>query len=101
MLDTDADFALTVTESGLEIKIPVQTYTISVEALAKMDQEYEDREWGVLVTGLREIRRAVEAGVVVHVDGETLNSFGRFYNWAHNRYHALEDGHDSWIGNDI
>ena len=55
---------------------------------------------GVLVAGLREIRRAVAAGVVVYVDGKTLRSFGSFYNWAHGRYDALEEGYDSWIGDD-
>jgi hypothetical protein len=52
------------------------------------------------VESLREVRRAVEAGVVVHVDGKQLTSFDSFYSWAHGRYHALEDGYDSWIGDD-
>jgi hypothetical protein len=45
-----------------------------------------------LVEELREIRRAGE--------GKTLRSFQSFYDWAHGRYHALEDGYDSWIGDD-
>ena len=57
-------------------------------------------QWGVLVEALREIRRAVEAGVAVKVEGKTLRDFDSFYTWAHGRYHALEDGYDSWIGDD-
>jgi hypothetical protein len=45
-------------------------------------------------------RRAVEAGVVVTIAGETLKSWSGFYTWAHGRYHTLEDGADSWIGDD-
>jgi hypothetical protein len=29
-----------------------------------------------------------------------LSSFQSFYDWAHGRYHVLEDGYDSWIGDD-
>jgi hypothetical protein len=101
MLENDANFALTLAESGLKITIPKAEYTISDEKLRELDQEYADHEWGYVVEGLREIRRAIEAGVVVHVDGETLKSFDRFYTWAHDRYHALEDGYDSWIGDDV
>ena len=49
---------------------------------------------------MREIRRAVEAGVVVEIDGRKLKSWASFYDWAHGRYHMLEDGYDSWIGDD-
>lgn len=58
-------------------------------------------QWGSLVEELRDIRRAVEAGVVVEVENtKKLRSFNSFYTWAHGRYHALEDGYDSWIGDD-
>jgi hypothetical protein len=41
------------------------------------------------------------AGVVVQVeDGPRLRTWQGFYEWAHGRYHMLEDGHDKWIGND-
>lgn len=100
MLENDANFALALAESGLEVTIPKAAYTVSDKKLGELDQEYADHKWGAVVEGLREIRRAVEAGVVVHVDGETLNSFGSFYTWANGRYHALEDGYDSWIGDD-
>jgi hypothetical protein len=58
--------------------------------------------WGWLVEELREIRRAVEAGVVVKVEGTqtVLKTWQGFYDWAHGRYHMLEDGYDSWIGDD-
>ncbi|HET8798916.1 MAG TPA: hypothetical protein VFO89_14580, partial [Thermoanaerobaculia bacterium] len=59
-------------------------------------------QWGLLVEMLREIRRAVEAGVVVRVEeGVELRDWQSFYNWAHGRYHALEDGSDAWIGHDV
>ena len=45
-------------------------------------------------------RRAIEAGSVVEVDGTALRSVGNFLKWAHARYHALEDGYDSWYGDD-
>jgi hypothetical protein len=99
MWENDANFALTLT-SGLKITIPKQEYTFSEAKLAEMDQAYESREWAWLVESLRGVRRAVEAGVVVHVAGKTLKSFDRFYGWAHGRYHLLEDGYDSWIGDD-
>ena len=101
MLENDTNFALALTESGLEITIPKQTYTFPDEALKKFDQAYEDRQWNWLVESLREIRRAVEAGVVVTIDGETLTSWSGFYDWAHGRYHVLEDGADHWIGDDV
>ena len=57
--------------------------------------------WGILVEELREIRRAVEADIVIDIAGETkFRSFQGFYTWAHGRYHMLEDGYDSWIGDD-
>jgi hypothetical protein len=99
MLADDAAFALALT-SGLQITIPKQTYTFTDAALQEMDEEYKNREWRTLVARLRDIRRAVEAGVVVHINGKKLNSFDSFYTWAHGRYHALEDGYDSWIGDD-
>ena len=61
---------------------------------------YAERSWRWLVESLREIRRAVEADVVVEIDGQQLKSFGSFYTWAHGRYHVLEDGYDPWIGDD-
>ena len=107
MLASDANFALAITESGVEILIPAERVPIPDDELHEMDALYEERGddgrpsgWGALVDRLREIRRVVEAGVVVEIDGTTLNSWGSFYTWAHGRYHMLEDGYDSWIGDD-
>lgn len=56
---------------------------------------------GLLVGVLREIRRAVEAGVAATVEGtQTIRTWQGYYNWAHGRYHMLEDGHDHFIGDD-
>jgi hypothetical protein len=57
--------------------------------------------WRALVEELRQIRRAVEAGAVVQVEGAgTPGTWQEFYAWAHGRYHMLEDGCDPWIGDD-
>jgi hypothetical protein len=88
-------------------------YTVTIEMLKELDALYEETEdmgvlgrrptrWGTLVEELRKIRRLVEAGVKVKVEGTqtVLNTWQSFYDWAHGRYHALEDGYDSWIGDD-
>lgn len=88
-------------------------HIITVEMLNKLDALYEKTEdmgvlgrrpihWGTLVEELREIRRLIEAGVIVKIEGTqtVLETWQSFYNWAHGRYHALEDGYDSWIGDD-
>lgn len=108
MLETKENFELSIKNSGVEIRIPKQEYVISGEKIRELDALYEERSdlgqpngWGVLVEELREIRRALEAGVVVNVEGEqTILTWQNFYNWAHDRYHMLEDGYDKWIGDD-
>jgi len=88
-------------------------HTITVEMLKDLDALYEDAEvitptmqwhrlWGVLVEELRKIRRLVEAGVTVKIEGTqtVLITWQDFYEWAHGRYHKLEDGYDRWIGDD-
>lgn len=113
MLDSEENFERAINESGIAIHIPKRDHMISVEKLRELDALYEEREdmgvlgrrptrWGWLVEELREIRRAVEAGVVVKVEGTqtVLKTWQSFYDWAHGRYHMLEDGYDSWIGDD-
>ena len=88
-------------------------HTITVEMLKDLDALYEAAEdmgilgqrhtlWGVLVEELRKIRRLVEAGVTVKIEGTqtVLITWQGFYDWAHGRYHKLEDGYDRWIGDD-
>ena len=107
-LDNKANFELALRESFLEILVPRREHTLSVEKLRELDALYAERSgdgrptgWGWLVEELREIRRAVEAGVVVEVPGAPpMRTWQDFYGWAHGRYHALEDGYDSWIGDD-
>lgn len=87
---------------------PKQKRTITADKLKELDALYAERSssgrptsWGILVNELRIIRRAVEAGTVVTVaDGPQLTTWQDFYGWAHGRYHMLEDGYDSWIGDD-
>ncbi len=108
MLETKENFELAIEKSGVEIQIPKQNYTLSSEMILELDALYEERsstgrptEWGILVEKLREIRRAVEAGVAIDIEGEQpILNWQDFYSWAHRRYHMLEDGYDKWIGDD-
>lgn len=108
MLETNENFELAIEKSGVEILIPRQNYAIPSETIRSLDELYEARSstgrpdgWGILVEELREIRRAVEAGVVIHIEGEPpILNWQDFYGWAHGRYHMLEDGYDKWIGDD-
>ena len=110
-LANEASFALARQESGLQILIPKEYYQFPDQELKTMDRWYEEREnmgalgrrpvnWGLLVEGLREIRRAIEADVVVEIEGQKLKRVGRFLTWAHERYPLLEEGYDSWYGDD-
>ena len=60
------------------------------------------RLWGVLVEELRTMRRLVEAGVTVKIEGTQIvfTEWWDFYEWAHGRYHKLEAGCGRWIGDD-
>lgn len=108
MLATAENFALAIQNSGIEVDIPRRSHTITSEQLRELDALYEERSssgrptgWGMLVEELRELRRAIEAGVAVTIEGEgLLRSWQSFYQWAHGRYHMLEDGYDKWIGDD-
>lgn len=83
-------------------------HMVSTEELRELDELYEARSpsgrstcWYTLVEELRKIRRKIEAGDVVQIEGvATLRTWTEFYNWAHGRYHMLEDGCDAWIGDD-
>jgi hypothetical protein len=108
LLESQLNFACALNESGIELHIPQREYTLSLERLQELDALYEKRSpsgrpagWEPLVEELREIRRAVEAGVVVQVEGgPRMQTWQGFYEWAHGRYHMLEDGSDHWIGED-
>jgi hypothetical protein len=104
----DENFALALSASGIELQLPQQRCLISGEQLGELDALYAARsasgrptDWGSLVAALREMRRAVEAGVTLDVEaGPALQTWQGFYEWAHGRYHMLEDGYDQWIGDD-
>ena len=108
MFETKENFELAIEKSDIEIQVLRQSYTISNEQIRELDELYDGRSstghpnlWGILVEELREIRRAVEAGVVVNIEGEQpILNWQNFYSWAHGRYHMLEDGYDKWIGDD-
>lgn len=88
-------------------------YVLTAKMLSELDELYEGKKdpgsrvhdtsgWRILVEELRRIRRLVEAGTRVRI-GETdqvLSSWQGFYTWAHGRYYLLEEGSDSWIGDD-
>jgi hypothetical protein len=108
LLADEASFALGLTGSGIQLHLPRQRCTISAETIAELDALYAARSpdgrptrWDTLVDELRAMRRAVEAGVVLDIaGGPPLGTWGSFYDWAHARYHMLEDGADRWIGDD-
>lgn len=88
-------------------------HIITSEMLMDFDAWYEETEdmgvlgrrhksLGTLVEELRKIRRLVESGVRVKIEGTqtVLITWQDFYDWAHGRYHMLEDGYDRWIGDD-
>jgi hypothetical protein len=109
MLETDEAFTQALSEAGVGLRIPQIEYVLSVEDLKLLDDLYDARspsgrpsDWGILVEELREIRRAVEAGIKVKIEGTdtVLTTWQGFYDWAHGRYHMLEDGYDKWIGDD-
>jgi len=113
LFESEETFSLALRESGINIHVPIEEHTLTVERLKELDLLYEKREemgalgrrptdWGTLVSELREIRRLVEADVKVKIEGTqtVLTTWQSFYSWAHGRYHMLEDGYDSWIGDD-
>lgn len=108
MFESQMNFTQAINESGIEIQFPQREYILSLAKQKELDSLYAERSpsgrpvsWGPLVEELRELRRAVEAGVVVQVEaGPRLRTWQGFYDWAHGRYHMLEDGYDLWIGDD-
>ena len=82
---------------------------LSADKLLALDALYAERTasghpngWGPLVARLRELRRAIEAGEGVQIaGGPTLLSVLDFHTWAYERYKLLEEGYDSWIGDDV
>jgi hypothetical protein len=108
MLESPVNFASALEESGIGLRIPRREHTLSLDQVRELDELYEKRSsyghaqwWGILVEELREIRRAVQAGVVVQVEGgPRLQSSEGFYRWAHGRYHMLEESADTWILDD-
>lgn len=108
MLEDQTSFERAINSSGVSMSLPCEKFTLSATKLARLDDLYSERSpsqrpvgWNVLVAELREIRRAIEAGVVIEIEeGPTLHSWQSFYTWAHGRYHMLEDGADEWIGAD-
>lgn len=110
MFETDANYAAAMETSGIVLVVPISEYVVTAHNLAALDALYEQRGdsgrpngWGSLVAELRQIRRLVEAGVEVKIEGTStvLTTWQSFYDWAHGRYHMLEDGYDSWIGDDL
>jgi hypothetical protein len=108
LFENPTNFACALEESGIEFDIPRQEYTLSLESLRELDELYEERSpsghpvwWRLLVEELREIRRAVEVGVVVQVEGgPVIRTPRRFLQWVDERYHMLEEGVDAWVGDD-
>ena len=108
MMESEDTFRRAVRHSGIAWTIPKSAHLLSLRELRDLDDLYHEPvaeqrrgSWAALVVGLREIRRAIEAGVAIAIeDGPTLRSWQAFYSWAHARYPGLEEGSDAWIGDD-
>lgn len=107
MVTSDENFALALNESGIELLVPIEKWSLPPETLAAMDAWYAERssegrpsQWDALVEEIREIRRAVEGGVSVEIEGRVYRQTISLLEWAHARYHMLEEGIDKWIGDD-
>lgn len=94
MFESNETYRLALNESGVELHIPISEHTLSIETLDEFDGLYEERSsfgqpsgWGSLMRELRALRRIVEAGVKVNVEGTqtVLTTWQSFYDWAHGR----------------
>jgi len=57
-----------------------------------MDEDYGSKSWSGLVEELREIRRAIDAGTEIEIDGKKLKPSGTSINWTHARYQPTGGG---------
>ncbi|MCB0656374.1 MAG: hypothetical protein KDC57_09580 [Saprospiraceae bacterium] len=97
MLASDERFNEAIVDQVVEIKIPVEYYVMSKEDLQSFDEAYQNGEYDAVVAGLKEYRRAIDAGVTLEIEFKKYTSTAAFYTWAHNRYHRLEEMADSWL----
>ena len=100
LLANDENFQTALSENVVEILVPKSTYKVPEKEIEKIDQYYEQEEWDWAVECLREIRRAIDAGVVIKIGDQQFTTAGSFYTWAHKRYHILEEASDKWILDD-
>ena len=102
LFESDETLSSALESSGIKIHVPIPKHTVTQERVADFDELYEGRRFELLVDHLREKRRLVEAGIEVDIEGTdtVLKSWQDFYSWAHGRYPLLEEGADSWIGDD-
>lgn len=96
----DKNYRTVLQDRIINLLIPRKTVSLSEKQLKEIDESYEAKSWSYVVEALREIRRVVEAGVVVNTEGKSLKSWNDWYSWAHARYGLLEEGSDKWIGDD-
>jgi len=101
MLASDENFALALRESGIQVHIPLEHYTISDKQLAELDALYKERKdmgalglrpvgWDALVEELREIRRAIAVGVIIEIDGRKKGKIDIVRQFGCLRSFALE-----------
>ena len=100
LFSNDEFFKEGLEDGVVEIFIPKESYTFSDEEFKNINDGYSAREFNWVVEYLREIRRAIEAGILVEIDGLQLKSEIAFYNWVDKQFHILEEVADKWIGND-
>ncbi len=100
IFENDDNFQTALSENIVEIFLPKSAYKVPDKEIEKIDQYYEQEEWDWAVECLREIRRAIDAGVVIKIGDQQFTTAGSFYTWAHKRYHILEEASDKWILDD-
>jgi hypothetical protein len=93
----DVLFQLALKDQMIDIWIPKAMHQVSAANLAAIDEDYQQKDWSAAVAQLRDIRRAIDAGITIELDGQTFISSGAFYTWAHQRYHVLEEISNDWM----
>ena len=100
LLSDDEHFQTALKDGIMILWVPVERYVMSETELRDYDETYKERRFDTVVSGLKEYRYAIDAGVEVEIDFTKFTSSGTFYNWVHKRYPLLEEGADDWLLSD-
>lgn len=100
IVEEEKRFRQAIAEKKATIMIPVDSYRCDNKYLEDLDQDYENGDYDGMVSSLSDLRRAIDAGVLVLIDGNSFDDSSKFYNWVHKRWHLLEECADKWILSD-